>query len=425
MTDGRYPCQGSRVYNDVITANCFNMKYFVVVLHFYQPPTQDLAITKKILDSCYLPLLRMLNQQKNFGITVNLSGSLVEQLTALHADEFFRLVKKLVTDGKVELANSLMYHSLLPLTPDKVRQRSILQNRHVVELATGCQVGTGFFPPELAVDQTSLETLSAANQKLPQFSYTIVSENALPTSTKPLGPIVIFQQLPLLVGHQLLIQLFRAFPGQLTTAHVLKFLATKFPTEKLFILPSDAELFGHHYADRWQLLQELLANPELKFLKASDALTQFGESKNATEIPRVTTIQSSSWQDSGDLALWTSMPLQQKYLALARQATELTAYSTDPHVWKRLDQGWSSCYLYWLSNWPWWHPDMVESGATSLIKSVRSVTTLTNSQKRAAEKQYFSLLTEIWEYHWSEQVTQQYGKFDLERAKMVTELVNF
>src|SRR5258708_37058336 len=101
------------------------MKYWSIVLHFYQPPTQELNITKMILDSCYLPLLRMLSEKSGFGLTCNISGTLLVQLQQLGAEEFFDLVKKLIDEKKVEMTTSVMYHPLIPLTPQDVLIRQI------------------------------------------------------------------------------------------------------------------------------------------------------------------------------------------------------------------------------------------------------------------------------------------------------------
>ena len=67
-----------------------------MILHFYQPPTQESEITKQILTSCYLPLLRMLVNKHEFGITLNISGSLITQLKQQDEYEFFELVKKIL-----------------------------------------------------------------------------------------------------------------------------------------------------------------------------------------------------------------------------------------------------------------------------------------------------------------------------------------
>ena len=109
------------------------MKYWVLLLHFYQPPTQELKITKSVLETCYLPLLKMLAAKSDFGITLNISGSLMVQLKKSVENEFFDLIKKLIADGKIELVNSVMYHPLMPITPKDVLERQILKNSQTLK----------------------------------------------------------------------------------------------------------------------------------------------------------------------------------------------------------------------------------------------------------------------------------------------------
>src|SRR5258708_5385530 len=137
------------------------MKYWSMVLHFYQPPTQEPEITKTVLKSCYLPLLRILSEKSGFGLTLNISGGLLLQLKKLGADEFFDLVKKLIGDGKIEIVNSVMYHPLIPIIPKDVITRQINKNRETLKEMLGVETTTGFFPPELALDSESLNLIDS------------------------------------------------------------------------------------------------------------------------------------------------------------------------------------------------------------------------------------------------------------------------
>ena len=102
-------------------------------MHFYQPPTQELKITKSVLENCYLPLLRMLSAKSGFGLTLNISGSLMIQLKKSGANEFFDLIKQLIADGKIEMVNSAMYHPLMPITPKDVLERQIVKNSQTLK----------------------------------------------------------------------------------------------------------------------------------------------------------------------------------------------------------------------------------------------------------------------------------------------------
>ncbi len=379
------------------------MKHIVLVLHFYQPPTQTLATTQAILETCYLPLLRMLTTKKNIGITLNLSGSLLEQLEQLKATEFFELTNQLLDSGKIELVNSAMYHSLLPVTPTFVWTRQVQRNKEILSRLFHQTKLAGFFPPELAVDESHLAQLDS--------KYVILHESALHRTS-----IAQFNKTTLLVGNKDLIEICRSYPGLLQAKPFVSYLLNTFPKDELIILPNDAELFGHHYVERLQFLDELLDNPELTFITGSKAVSLF-----AKEAESIEQINISSWQNVNRLELWNEKPLQKKYLEFAELCANLTKQSTDPKVMQYLDQGWSSCYLYWLSNWPWWHPDLVSGGAECLMRSVRAAD-LPFQTKIEAENMYSSLLNSIWKFHWSKQVEEGYHHYDERRETVLASL---
>jgi len=55
-----------------------------------------------------------------------------------------------------------------------------------------------------------------------------------------------------------------------------------------------------------------------------------------------------------------------------------------------------------LSNWPWWHPGLVEKGASNLIKSVKNA---------KAEAVYQDFIQSMWRYHKSGKVEMNYQKY--------------
>lgn len=327
------------------------MKYWSLSLHFYQPPTQEDSITWNILTFCYLPLLRMLDSKSGYGITININPCLVDQIRKLKSTEFFELIDRLVRDGKVELLNSARYHPLIPLIPKEVLIRQIQTDYKT----------PGFFPSELAIDENTLDFLP--------YTYVFIDE----TSLNQYFPLVKYKNKYLLVNKRNVCELLRGYQGLLKAQMVANLLS-----EGLNVTVSDAEVFGHHYTERLQVLADLLDLPDIKFLTASQAIAQFG-----SQAPEVASIKPSTWQNCDKFDLWNRNALQQEYL----QLLEL-----NPDV----DVAFSSCYLYWLSNWPWWHPGLVESGVNSMPKS----------------KQTADFLKHLWDYHTSGQVEANYSAFD-------------
>ena len=356
-----------------------------MALHFYQPPTQDPRVTKSILESCYLPLLRTLSKKSGFGLTLNISGSLLLQLKDLKANEFFELTKSLIRDEKVEIVNSVIYHPLIPLTPNNVVLRQIKKNAQTLKSLLGVETTNGFFPPELAVDKNTLNLLDSA--------YVFIDESAMEKF-----PLAKYDSKYLLVNNHDVCDLLRAYPKELHADTVVNLINKNCREENLIVTVNDAELFGHHYSERLQVLSDLLDSDEIKFITASEAIIRFGN-----QAPTVSSILPSTWQDCKNFDLWNKNILQKKYLKLLKLVYKSISNNQDAEIQDLFDQGTSSCYLYWLSNWPWWHPALVQKGAECLIKSTKNT---------AALKIYKSFLDEMWVYHKSGKVESKYKEYD-------------
>lgn len=406
------------------------MRSWALVLHFYQPPTQNLSVTGEILTSCYLPVLRALVANPQAKITFNISGSLILQLKELGAEDFFVALKALTDRGQVELLNSPIYHPLMPLTPAASSVRQLQYNREVL-LQTCGKEPTGFFPPELAVNEDILREVAKA------YPFAIVDQSSLSSSFDInvclTTPVYDFEGIKLIASQRMLTEFLRSYPGNLLKEKVQQFVSQCEPDGSVFCCATDVEVFGHHYQERLELFGEITKDPEFEFITCSELV-------NRTAGIKITKIVPSTWQTSPEqLANHNSYPLwqdpgnqlQKEYFDLtnlAKQALEesRSTQQDDPGMIlssarKHYDMGTSSCHLYWLSNWPWWHPDLAQAGATSLVKCIRTLP-CPPEMKRQGENLYHSLLREIWEYHWSGKVQEKWKAYDLYHEKFVKNL---
>lgn len=373
------------------------MKYWTMLLHFYQPPTQELRITKSVLETCYLPLLKMLSGKSGFGLTLDISGSLMVQLEQSGADEFFDQIKKLIADGKAEIVNSAMYHPLMPITPKDVLERQIVKNSQTLKDLFGVESTSGFFPPELAVNKETLGIVKS--------NYIFVDENAPEPKSGEQMSIAKLDGKYLLINNRQVGEMFRSYPEKLSVETVVNLIQKSSSEENLIVSANDAELFGHHYAERLQVLADLLDSKEIKFITASEAIDKF-----SGNVKTLSGIKDSTWQDCQNFDLWNKNILQEEYLELLKTVYMLTKGSLEGVAEDLLDQAYSSCYLYWLSNWPWWHPDLVGTGAGNLIKCVR-MSNIDNQKKAQAEEAYHVFLNKMWQYHWSGKVEAKYKEW--------------
>ncbi len=133
------------------------MKHIGLLLHFYQPPTQDPGIVRKICEECYQPLFSML---KDVGseVTVNMNLSLTEQLAALEPATL-KTVSELTS---CSFTSSGAYHPIFPLIPSGEVKRQLELNdsgnrRYLGDVYTP----SGVFPPEMAVNPETIKLLGS------------------------------------------------------------------------------------------------------------------------------------------------------------------------------------------------------------------------------------------------------------------------
>lgn len=370
------------------------MRYWAIVLHFYQPPTQEVSITRQILNACYLPLLRLLSQKSGFGLTLNLSGSLLLQLQQLPAAEFFDLIKKLLADRKIEITNSAIYHPIIPIVPADVAKRQISKNQQMLRDIFGVKTFNGFYPPELAINTAGLDLIDS--------QYVLVDQTAVDINAS----LVKFGQKYLLINNRPVCELLRSYPRELSASTVIDLIQKNSADNKLLATVNDAELFGHHYVERLQVLNDLLDLKDIKYITASEAVSQFGN-----EFVSVADVRPSTWQNCQSFTLWDKNDLQKEYLKLLKTGYDLIHTNLDNKAEEYLDRSYSSCYPYWLSNWPWWHPDIVKDGANNLITSVR-MAQIPAAQKAQMEIVYHDFLSRMWQYQWSGLVEKNYQKYN-------------
>ncbi len=386
------------------------MRSLALLLHFYQPPTQSTNVTEQVLRSCYLPLADLLLAHPEAHFTLNI---------AVFPDPAFIAKIKIMLDrGQVELTNSPIYHPLLPLLDSSEIPGLLEANRQLLKDTFGVEPADIVYPPELAIKPEIFVQGEALHTAL------ILDES----SVNPDFSLDKIPPLPPNVSARAVTEILRSYPAQLTGEIFLKFFEKRTKPDQIVTAVSDAEVFGHHYTERINLLREILESKRLKFIKISDTLKRSLLEKE-TPLQRVS-LKASTWQTSAaDLKnnnpypLWLGNDLQKKYDDLAKLVYQLLQKSPDPNppAASHYRRGISSCHYYWLSNWPWWHPDLVEAGSRELIRCVRSLYIDTGA-KIPAEKLYHDFLMQMWSYHWSGEVEKKYQEYNLYREKFIKKL---
>ena len=122
------------------------MKYVSLLLHIYQPPTQDISLVEKIDTECYTPLAGLL-AGSGARVALNINYSLTEQLKSLGSESLDHLANA----ANLEFTDSGAYHPIFPLISEDDVRRQLQINSDGNRLVFGKRYNpTGVFPPEMA-----------------------------------------------------------------------------------------------------------------------------------------------------------------------------------------------------------------------------------------------------------------------------------
>ena len=228
------------------------MIYWALFLHFYQPPTQNHLILKKVCAECYRPLLKMLLEHRWVRVTINICGVLTEMLNEHGAGDVLQDIKKLAQHKQLEFVESAKYHAILPLIPNAEIRRQIDANyRTNRRLFAGAYQPRGFFPPEMCYSNQAAEVVKKMG-----YDWIITSGIACPGKW-PLDFVNSFicadSGMKVIYRDDILSNKI-SFNHISSTAFIKELMyLTKGKKDAYIVTAMDAETFGHHIR-RWERL---------------------------------------------------------------------------------------------------------------------------------------------------------------------------
>lgn len=373
---------------------------WVNFLHIYQPPWQEEGIVHQAAHESYDYLLTLLAKYPNFTFTLNISGSLLEQLHALEPAILAKL-QKAVENKRLELTGSAFYHPILPLLPEQEIIRQIRLNQEILFKYFKCKP-TGFYLPEMAYSLKTAKIIKKLGYTwiiLDPISATKKTENNSLYQIKNLDLKVVFRN--------------RDYSQNYPAEIIYQKLKHKIPSDEVIISATDGEMYGHKHEDWQGHLEKIVANKNLQIFTVSQYIKTLKQTETIS-------LRDSSWETSTQelkknipFALW-----QDPKNAIHQALWQLTNFSIvlvkkypkdKNFTWARhhLDRGLSSCTFWWASarktgvfSQLAWHPDMVDNGAEELVRTIRSLNRATTAEKIQAERYYAKTKKLIWETHW-------------------------
>lgn len=338
--------------------------------HVYQPPHWPRRVITKVARESYRPLVQFLLKHRNIHITLNVAGSLTEQLRMNGYRDIIAGIRTLLERGQVELTDSSMYHAILPLLTDHEIKRQIFLNRQVNRRAFGrAYEPRGFFPPEMAYNQKLgrlLDRLGYTWVILDGISHPGVVDYLVHNRVRSTELSVVFRNRYM--------SDYLAFAAQLNETR--KFLATtkrwNSQTDVL-VTAMDGENLGHHRHEARSIWQTLVQLPYVRALTISEVLPSLVPDVKLT--PRAASWSSRKHElDHGTpFKLWKDPDnqlhrLQWRLFKIVHRLVEECAQSgrLPSSIRKAFDQAVASDWYWWASREPWWDVDIVLTSAHRL-----------------------------------------------------------
>lgn len=360
------------------------MKHVGLLLHYYQPPTQDPEMVRRIDRECYTPSFELL-AGTGARVTLNINWSLTEQLQAQASPSLDSLR---LADG-IEPTGSGAYHPILPLIPEAEVRRQLELNRSRNGEVLGDRFArpAGVFPPEMALDDRTAGLLAALG-----YRWTVTDDLPRHASGRdvPGRWLLAARGMAVVLRSNLWSNRvsFHPHDGAAAAEEILQGMDRwNGGSDSYLLLAMDGETFGHHHPDA---LQSFLA-PFIRALQESEDGRLSTVSEMVDAFPRRRgSVTAGSWSTTaGDVAedvpfpLWNH-PRNSDHRAMWRLLEEVLEWAREcggQRVASLADRMLYSCPFWWASAGRR-SPTQVRRGVLAMLRTALAALDETGDVKR-------------------------------------------
>lgn len=357
-------------------------------LHAYQPPTQFPEVTQQITKESYRPIVQVLVDNPHARLTLNLTGSLTEQLVAQGENNLINDLSHLVQQGQVELTTTAAYHPLLAKITDNEIQRQIRLNNLINDRTLdGNYRPQGIFLPEMFYKRRVAENIVKLG-----YSWFVLDESAFPGAGleekgqhlrleigrnkyqfKDLNLSVFFRNRPL--------SLEVAFNPDLTANQLVKLMLEHYldAQESYALIAVDAETFGHHIKTNLTLLSDIMNHPNIEPVTISELLTLGVPEREIEPLESTWGMAIEDARGERTFPRWDNPenPIHKMQWELYDIALKVGTHTGEQP--DNFDKALHSDQFWWSSHNPCWHPEMLKRGVQQLIEVISTSPKTTNS----------------------------------------------
>ncbi|MBI2426249.1 MAG: polysaccharide deacetylase family protein [Candidatus Kerfeldbacteria bacterium] len=347
--------------------------------HLYQPPHWDAVMIEKIARESYRPLLQLLKDHPTVKCSVNVTGSLTEQLFHLGMVDILHDLRTLASLGQIEFLGTAMYHPILAKLPDHEIVRQIELNVHMNRRVFGKAYDPrGFWIPELCYS-TRVATIIRDFG----FHWIVLDPICLtaPLPSTPTRAMITGVGLDVLFRNRAASDAFfsPAMKGAKDFSDILaaNHDAARYP----LVTAMDGENIGHHRPELVAIFREILETSNATFVTGSECIRAF---QRVEEID----VRAGSWASRPEhvdrgvpYILWDDPenPIHvRQWKLLHFVETTVETLHDDPQYEKSrtaLDECMMSDQFWWASAKPWWSADVVKTLTRRLVAVIENLST--------------------------------------------------
>ncbi len=342
---------------------------WVNLVHCYQPPDWPHAMLDRVVRESYRPFFAWLVDHPSVRLTVNVTGSLGEQLTAHGYNDVLVMLGTLLDRGQITCTATAMYHTLLPLLPaTEARRQLALQARWFRATFPNAPQPRGVFLPELAFAPSFLPELGDAHQWFVLDE--ICDRGTLGTAMTDRALRMAGSAAAVFYRNRIVSDYLFLFADLAAPATFWEIVARDGRSNDVLITAMDVENFGHHRPHLDRFWQTLVTDPRVTTCTVDDALEQ----ALATTSP-----VAGSWSSQEDelragipYALWRHPDnavhrAQWQLTDLVVTTVQRYAPENTHPARSELDRALASDQYWWASAEPWWDGTLITRGADRLL----------------------------------------------------------
>lgn len=347
-------------------------------LHFYQPANQQPDILEAIVAQSYRPIIEGMKKNKRVSLTINISGTLFELFHKYGYEDLIRDIKKMVEEGRIEITGSAKYHPLLPLISKEEIKRQIELNTETLRKFLGNYTPQGFFPPEMAIDNKTIEAAEELG-----FKWIILDEIACGGNV---GEVDYSQVYKIKNSSMRVFFRDRRLSNLIMSAVVrsretlLSAMDKEMKSGNYIVTAMDAETFGHHRPGLEKMLFEIFKAEEFDLIKISDIEKDYKVVKEVAPTPTTWASSKADIENGIQFLSWSDPEnIIHKWQWAMTEMVIGEVYSVPKNhpryelVRGKLDKALASDHFWWASAKPWWSLEMIEYGAYSLLDTLRHI----------------------------------------------------